>query len=187
MKKSCFSLVFWVLLTLFKGVEADDDESGPSSLVVFLAVILTLVIPILVISVIVFFCCLCCYCQSKQNRRKDRRWRHSFIHSRPSQHPGYNSSHAEASGAGCVPNTRERQRATANPIETLTVRLPPLHSGEQPSLPFNVEGIPPPYFGEEPPPPYSGEEHSSLPSRGEPPPSYSGEEPPSPYAVTSLV
>ncbi|KAL9973581.1 hypothetical protein ACROYT_G020054 [Oculina patagonica] len=131
--------------------------------------------------------CLYTYCLLKRQRRKNRRRRHSFIHSRPSQRPACNTSHARVSGAGCLPNTRERQPTTANPLETLTVRLPPLHSGEQPSLPFNVEETPSPYSREEPPPPYSGEGPSSSPSREEPPPPYSGEEPLSQYAETSLV
>ncbi|XP_078370709.1 uncharacterized protein LOC144654431 isoform X2 [Oculina patagonica] len=182
MKKSCFGLVFLVLLTLFKGVEAGHNENGP-----LLAVFWYILLPILVGSVIVFFSCLYTYCLLKRQRRKNRRRRHSFIHSRPSQRPACNTSHARVSGAGCLPNTRERQPTTANPLETLTVRLPPLHSGEQPSLPFNVEETPSPYSREEPPPPYSGEGPSSSPSREEPPPPYSGEEPLSQYAETSLV
>ncbi|KAL9973583.1 hypothetical protein ACROYT_G020056 [Oculina patagonica] len=179
MKKSCFSLVFLVLLTLFKGVEADDH--GPTLFVFWF-----ILFPILVCSVIVFLCCLFCYCKLKRKRRNHWRQRHQVsqqLHSRPSQHPGYNISHAQASRAGCMPNTRERQTTTANPLQTLTVRLPPLHSGEQRSLPYNVEETPPPYSREEPPPPYSGEEPSSPPySREEPPPPYSG-----PYAVTTTM
>lgn len=58
------------------------------------------------------------------------------------------------------PDARERSVLTANSPDVLTVRLPPLLSGE------------------EPPPSYP---------RGEPPPPYPKEEPLSPYAVTTLV
>ncbi|KAL9973588.1 hypothetical protein ACROYT_G020061 [Oculina patagonica] len=89
------------------------------------------------------------------------------------------TSHSQALGAECLPNTRERSVSTANPPELLTVTLPPLNPQEVPPPPYSSDETSPPYSREELPPPYSGEEL---------PPSYSGgEHTHAPYAVTSLV
>lgn len=134
----------------------------------FVVMLYALSVPTLVICVISCCCCLLCYFQRRQDRRRRQQPSQQF-HSYPSQQPGCNTSHLQVPGAVFAPDTRERQPTTANPLEVLMVRLPPLHSREQPSLPYYGEQGPPPYPREEPPPPYS--EEKPLPS----------------YALTSLV
>ena len=118
--------------------------------------------------------------------------RGQHFHLSPSQCPEFNSevlqivnlqnpSHQQAPEGISLPIRRERQVLMENPLEVLTVELPPLQSGEQPPPPYSRSGEDlslRTYPRELSLPPYSEED---------PPPPYFREQPSSPYAMTSLV
>ncbi|KAL9973582.1 hypothetical protein ACROYT_G020055 [Oculina patagonica] len=203
MKKSCFGLVFLVLLTLFKGVEAGSDEN---------LFIYYFILPFLFIFL---FCCgsfvLCCHILNIRQQQQRSQESHSY----PSQQPRSNSVQFNSTETSLVSRElieRERLPRYSEACVQQHHSVPPRQSGSNSEvlqivnlqstshsqahgavwLPITRERLvptanppelltvelPPLLSGEEPPPPYF---------REEPSPAYSGEESSTPYTVTSLV